>query len=89
MQAKLAGLLENLNVQADVAPGAGQTYTATLWAGGASVVTCTISGASATNCTYTTHQAAIAVGQQIGLRLVSSNGAAATGVSWSINYPYQ
>lgn len=79
-----------LNVQ--TAPGAAQTYTATLYVGtygsgtlSATSITCTISGAVATSCNDNAHTAAITAGQAYAIQVVASAGAAGTGTDgWSL-----
>lgn len=77
-----AGTLGNLYVTVSNAPGAGQTYTATLYNAGATVVTCTISGASAAACNDTSHTASLGAGSTPQLQVVSSSGAASVTLSW-------
>ena len=78
-----SGTLGNLFVQCSGAPGASQSYTATLYDGatGPTAVTCTISGAAAAG-NDTTHTASVTAGQQIFLQVASSASAAAVTLAY-------
>lgn len=63
----------NLKVSVSVAPGAGNSYAITLRDGGTSEpVTCTISGASTTTCSDTTHSFNVGAGDLIDWQFVSA-----------------
>lgn len=63
----------NLQVSVSAAPGTGNSYAITLRDGGSSkAVTCTISGASATTCSDTTHSFNVGSGDLIDWQFVSS-----------------
>jgi hypothetical protein len=68
------------------APGAGQSYTCTLMKnGGATAVTCTVSGNASNSAGDITHQASYAQGDQFSIQVVTSNGAAiAQDVQWTM-----
>jgi hypothetical protein len=69
----ISGTLKNLNVTANQAAGAGQSYTFTLRiAASDKTLTCTISGASPQTCTDSTHTEAITAGQLYSIKTVSS-----------------
>lgn len=71
--APAAATVANLQVGISAAPGAGNSYVFTLRDGGVSqTLTCTISGASATSCSDTTHSVNIAKGDLIAWQIVSS-----------------
>lgn len=71
--APAAATVANLQVGISAAPGAGNSYVFTLRDGGASqTLTCTISGASATSCSDTTHSVNIAKGDLVAWQIVSS-----------------
>lgn len=71
--APAATSISNLQVGASAAPGLGNSYAITLRDGGVSqAVTCTISGASATSCSDTTHSFNVGAGDLIDWQIVSS-----------------
>lgn len=81
------GVINNLNVYSQGAPGAGQTYTFTLRdASSDTSVTCQISGASSNFAQDTTHKAAVAAADRWSLKAVSSISAAAAAVSFTFDY---
>lgn len=78
----ISGVLSNLNVAVNVAPGVGQTVIATLYTGtygtlASTTLTCTISGASK-SCSDSSDTATIVAGQAWAIQLVTSSGAAST-----------
>jgi hypothetical protein len=69
--------VRNLVVVASAAPGAAQTFTYTLRKNGvAQAVTTSLSGASQTTNSDTTHSVSYGAGDTIDVQLVTSNGAA-------------
>lgn len=74
----VAGVIKNLFVLSDGAPTVGQTYTYTVRKNGVDqTVTATISGA-AVSANDVTHNFAVAAGDSISVKLVTSAGAAVT-----------
>jgi hypothetical protein len=80
MSVPLGGTLRNLNCSDSVAPGASKSDTFTVRSsatlGGTmanSTVTCAISGASATNCTDSTHTLAVPIGGVIDIQDVTAS----------------
>jgi hypothetical protein len=80
MSVPLGGTLRNLNCSDSVAPGASKSDTFTVRSsatlGGtmaSSTVTCAISGASATNCTDSTHTLAVPIGGVIDIQDVTAS----------------
>lgn len=81
------GLLKNLSVWSQAAPGAAQTYTYTLRNEAAdTTVTCQISGAGSNSAQDTTHQTPITALNRISLKIVASGGAGAVGHYYSYEY---
>jgi hypothetical protein len=77
----IAGVVDNLQVSLDQAPGAGTTLTTTLIkAGSDTTQTCSISDA-ATTCSDTSHPITFAVGETCGFRTQATVGAPAATVS--------
>jgi len=79
------GAIDHLTFYVAAAPGTGNTDTITLMVGtyngmSATTVTCTIADTN-TNCSDTTHSAAIVAGQLWTIRVVTSSSATATGVT--------
>lgn len=71
----IAGVLRNLFVLADLAAGAGQSYTYTARVNTAdAAVTCQISGAAATTASDTTHSQSVAAGDVVTVKIVTSAG---------------
>lgn len=69
--------VRNLQAYASAAPGAAQTFTYTLRKNGvAQAVTTSLSGASQTTNSDTTHSVSYGAGDTIDIQLVTSNGAA-------------
>lgn len=72
-----AGVLRNLYIVADGFPGVAQTFTYTVRLNAADgAITATISGGAATTANDTTHTIAVAPGDLIDVKLVTSAGAA-------------
>ena len=83
-----AGTVKNLHVTANTAPTAGQTFVYTIETGGAdSSVVATISNRNI-NASDTTHAVAASIAQMLGLKIVSSAGAASALICWSFEYDY-
>lgn len=73
----VAGVLRNLTVVTDGAPGAAKTYIYTVRVNGAdTTLTCTVSGAVATTASDTTHSATVAAGDTVTVKLVTLAAAA-------------
>lgn len=72
-----AGTIRNMYVYTDGAPGVGQTYTFTLRVGLADTsVVATISGNASNSASDTTHTAAVAAGDRVSIKVVTSGTAA-------------
>jgi len=88
MTVPVAGTAGNLKVVSS-APGSGQSYTITLYAGNtATSLTCTISG-TATQCSDTTDFPAFTAGQDMSLQIVTSSGAASAPFRWGLTFQGQ
>lgn len=75
----VAGVLRNLSVVALAAPGAAQTFTYTARINAVdTTITGSIAGAVATTTSDGTHSAAVAAGDVVTIKLVTSAGAAVT-----------
>lgn len=76
--APTGGTLGSLAIELDTAPGAGKSWTMTLWVNSASTgITCVISGASAKTCNDIVNTAAITAGQPFTLEIVPAGTPAA------------
>jgi hypothetical protein len=85
--APYAGTLSNLYMASSGAPGAAQTYTATLYKNGsATALGATISGASATSANDTTNAVSVAAGDSLQIRLSTTGGVALNDVTVSLVY---
>ena len=81
------GILQNLYVESFVAPGAGETYTYTVMINGlATALTCQIAGAVATQANDLANAVAVAPGDLISIRVVTSLNAAATPHKASVGF---
>lgn len=71
-----AGVIRDLYVYSDAAPGAAQTYTFTLRVALADTsVVATISGSGSNSASDTSHTATVAAGDRISIKIVTSGGA--------------
>jgi hypothetical protein len=81
------GIIRNLRVRAETAPGAGETYTITIWINNsASTVTCQLSEASSpASASDLTNSEVVQAGQRIDIVAVSSSGC----ICGDINVSYE
>jgi len=80
-----SGIVSQLRAHIHQPPGAGETFTLTLMVNGiATALTCQIAGAVATEAADLVNQVAIAAGDYLTLRIVSSLNAAAQYVTWAM-----
>lgn len=82
----IAGTLDRLYYQTSLAPGAGETFTMTVFVNGIAVgVTCQIA-AAAVEATDLVNTAEIVAGDDVCLRIVTSAGAVACNHKWAFNF---
>jgi hypothetical protein len=79
-----AGTIKNLFAAVSVAPGAAKSWAFTVRKNGVDqALTCTISGASATNASDTSHSFTVTAGDEIEIKVAPSGTPTAAKVEWS------
>jgi hypothetical protein len=81
------GMLKNLYVKADVAPGAGKSLTITVRKNGTdSAVTVTLSGASQVSGSDLVNTLSVAAGDELEIKTNPASNPATTKVEWGVDY---
>lgn len=84
-----AGTIKNLFVYSQGAPGAGESYIITFRNALAdTTLTCTISGAASNSCNDQVNTVSVAASNRWSVKVVASAAAAATNISFSIQYDH-
>ena len=84
MPSPVAGALGTLTVKTSDDAGGGNTWTFTIVRNGSdTALTCSISGSSATTCSFSSSTVAIAVGDTLSLKAVPASGPNSAVVTWA------